>query len=162
MAAYEWLLHDLVTLIYNFSWLMFLTHKHYGQVTTTAGHIFELNVLLNVTISNSLWIIFVDLEAFPFGVIQELFDFGVLVAIAGSQIETLIFLKTLTVNTMMTNKAGLIIFAMNIFSYGLTVLNILGKSFKENVTNITPLFLTLPSPSVTKIQDKKMDLLESN
>ena len=123
MAAYEWVLLDIVALIYNISWLVFLTNRHFGQVTTTAGHIFELNVLLNSVISNILWIFLVDLEVVSLGVIVELLDFGVLLAIACSQIETMVFLKTLTVNTMMTNTAGKIILTMTIFSYGLAILN---------------------------------------
>ena len=121
MAAYEWLLVDLITLIYNLSWLAFLTHQHYGQVTTTAGHVFELNVLLNVIIGNILWIFFVDLDVFSLGVILGIYEIGHLVALAGSQIETMVFLKTLRVNTMMTNTAAKIIVAMTMFSYGLIV-----------------------------------------
>ena len=59
------------------------------------------------------------------GVILELLDFGLLVAIAGSQIETMVFLKTLTVNTMMTNTAGRIILLMTMFSYGLAIFSTL-------------------------------------
>ena len=125
MAAYEWLLLDLVTLIYKLSWLAFLTHQHYGQVTTTAGHIFELNILLNDIIGNILWIILVDLDLLSLGVILGLYEIGLLVAIVGSQIETMVFLKTMNVNTMMTNTAGQIILAMTMFSYGLTVFNTL-------------------------------------
>ena len=120
MASYEWFLVDLINLIYNLTWLVFLTYKHYGQVTTTAGHIFELNVLLNVTITNFFLILIVDLELLPKGTISEIFDtastYSFSVAIAGSQIETAIFLKTLDTNTMMTNTAGKIILAMDIFS----------------------------------------------
>ena len=43
-------------------------------------------------------------------------------AIAGSQIETAVFLKTLNVNTMMTNTAGKIILVMMISSVGLAVI----------------------------------------
>ena len=43
MEGYEWLCVDLLSFIYTLTWLVFLTRKHYGQVTTTAGHIFELN-----------------------------------------------------------------------------------------------------------------------
>ena len=126
MAAYEYLLVDLITLIYNLAWLVFLTHKHYGQVTTTAGHIFELNVLLNININIFFSIIIVDLEVFPWGIISEIPDINVqyshLVAVAGSQLETAIFLKTLNVNTMMTNTAGKIILAMYMFCYILGVI----------------------------------------
>ena len=84
-------------LIYNLTWLVFLTHQHYGQVTTTAGHIFELNVLMNVTISNFLWIVLVDI--FPSGIMSEILDtanmYTFLAAIVCSQIETVVFLKTL-------------------------------------------------------------------
>ena len=65
MTAYEYLLVDLITFIYNIAWLVFLIHKHYGQVTTTAGHIFELNVLLNFNVNVILLIIIVDLEVSP-------------------------------------------------------------------------------------------------
>ncbi len=44
MDAYDWLVADLLYLFYNLTWLVFLTKKHYGQVTTTAGHIFEASV----------------------------------------------------------------------------------------------------------------------
>ena len=74
MAAYEWLLADLLNFIYNLTWLVFLTSKHYGQVTTTAGHIFELNVLLTTTIYIFSLIIFVDLEVLPFGIMTQIID----------------------------------------------------------------------------------------
>ena len=122
MSTSDWLLVDLVTLLYNLTWMVFLTCKHYGQVTTTAGHIFELNVLLNVVICNFLLILLVDLEVFSLDS-TELMDFSVLVAIAGSQIETMVFLKTMNVNTMMTNTAAKIILAITMFSYGLAIFN---------------------------------------
>ena len=126
MTALEWFLVDLVILIYNLSWFMFLTYQHYGQVTTTAGHLFELNVLLNANIMIFLLIFFVDFEALSLGSIEIIdVQFGLLVALAGSQIETMVFLKTLRVNTMMTNTAAKIILAMTIFSYGLAVFNTL-------------------------------------
>ena len=99
MTQYEWLLVDFLNFIYNFIWLVFLARRHYGQVTTTAGHIFELNVLLNVSISNFLLILIVDLELLPKGTISEIFDtastYSFSVAMAGSLIETVVFLKTL-------------------------------------------------------------------
>ena len=124
MAAYEKLLVDLLTLIYHISWLVFLTRKHYGQVTTTAEHIFELNVLLNYIINNLLWIILVDLEALLLDdVTAEILETAMLysfeVAIVCSQIETAVFLKTMNVNTMMTNIALKIILTLTIVSYGL-------------------------------------------
>ena len=126
MAPYELLLVDLFNLIYNLTWLMFLTHQHYGQVTTTAGHIFELNVQLNVTIQ-LLWILFLDMELFPLGITAEILDtanvYNFCAAIACSQIETIVFLKTLNVNTMMTNTAGKIILLMTMFSCGMAVIN---------------------------------------
>ena len=126
MAPYELLLVDLFNLIYNLTWLMFLTHQHYGQVTTTAGHIFELNVQLNVTIQ-LLWILFLDMELFPLGITAEILDtanvYNFCAAIACSQIETVVFLKTLNVNTMMTNTAGKIILLMTMFSCGMAVIN---------------------------------------
>ena len=54
------LVADLLVLFYKLTWLGFLTKKHYGQVTTTAGHIFELNVQLQNTIGIFLWILLVD------------------------------------------------------------------------------------------------------
>ena len=62
MVEVVWLLFDLLNFFYQLSWLGFLTQKHYGQVTTTAGHIFELNVLLQNTISVFFWIL-IDLGA---------------------------------------------------------------------------------------------------
>ena len=41
---------------------MFLTYKHYGQVTTKAEHIFELHVLLISTVDILFWILLVELE----------------------------------------------------------------------------------------------------
>ena len=126
MTAYEYLLVDLITFIYNIAWLVFLVHRHYGQVTTTAGHIFELNVLLNINVNVFLLIIFVDLEVSPWAILSEILDttvqYSFFAAIAGSQIETIIFLKTLNVNTMMTNTAGKIILILTIFTYGLGVI----------------------------------------
>ena len=124
MAQYEWLLVDLFNLIYNLTWLVFLTHQHYGQVTTTAGHIFELNVLMNVTFW-TFWIVLVDI--FPSGIMSEILDtanmYTFLAAIVCSQIETVVFLKTLNMNTMMTNTAGKIVLAVTMFSFGLAVIN---------------------------------------
>ena len=121
MAAYENLLVDLITLIYNLTWLVFLTKRHYGQVTTTAGHVFELNVLLNIIINVFFTIILFDSEVLPSGIMSKILDaimrYSHLVAIAGSQLETTVFLKTLNVNTMMTNTAGKIILAMYMFCY---------------------------------------------
>ena len=126
MSAYEYLLVDLITFIYNIVWLVFLIHKLYGQVTTTAGHIFELNVLLNINVNVFLLIIFVDLEVSPWAILSEILDttvqYSFYGAIAGSHIETAIFLKTLDVNTMMANTAGMIILILTIFSYGLGVI----------------------------------------
>ena len=111
MTAYEWLLVDSLNLIYNFIWLVFLARRHYGQVTTTAGHIFELNVLLNVSINNFLLILIWDLDLLPWGgTISDILDtaglYSFFAAMAGSLIETVVFLKTLNVNTMMTNTAS--------------------------------------------------------
>ena len=121
------LLFDLINLFYNLAWLVYLTQKHYGQVTTSAGHIFELNVLVNSTVSIFLWILLVDSGALDSWctlryMLDGVFSCGYLVALAGSQIETLIFLKTLNVNTMMTNMAGKIILAMTIFTVAMGVL----------------------------------------
>ena len=86
---------------------------------------------MNVTITNFVLILIVDPELLPKGIISDILDavniynYSFLVAIAGSQIETVVFLKTLNVNTMMTNTAGKIIFAMTMFSYVLAVINTL-------------------------------------
>ena len=129
MEAYDYLLDDILFFIYNATWLIYLTKKHYGQVTTTAGHIFELNVLVTLTLESIYFILVVDLEVLPMGIMSDLFDkfffFSFIGAIAGSQIETAIFLKTLNVNTMMTNTAGKIIVALTIFSYAMALITTL-------------------------------------
>ena len=95
-------------------------------MATTAGHIFELNVLLNINVNAFLLIIIVDLEVSPWAILSEILDttvqYSFYGAIAGSHIETAIFLKTLDVNTMMANTAGMIILILTIFSYGLGVI----------------------------------------
>ena len=65
MAESENLLFDLLILVYSLAWLMFLTHEHWGQVTTTAGHIFELNVLFNNTLYILVLILILDLDFLP-------------------------------------------------------------------------------------------------
>ena len=120
-------LASLIDFVYNLAWLVFLTLKHYGQVTTTAGHIFELNLLFQNTINIFLWTLLVDLGALDdHCTIRDMLD-GIFllqswVALAGSQIETAIFLKTLDVNTMMTDTAGKIILAMTIFTVAMGVI----------------------------------------
>ena len=52
MAVNYWFLVDILSLIYNIAWLVFLIYKHYGKATTKAGHIFELHVLL---VNTALW-----------------------------------------------------------------------------------------------------------
>ena len=137
--AEEWLIYALFIffLIYNLTWLVFLTKRHYGQVTTTAGHIFELNVLLNYTIFNFFMFLLVDLEVLPWSSVSEMIYtityYSYLSALAGSHIETAIFLKTLSVNTMMTNSAGKIILALTTCSFVPAVINTLVfPSWKEN------------------------------
>ena len=126
MLKVAWFLTDLLDFFYQLSWLVFLTRKHYGQVTSTAGHIFELNVLLQNTLA-IFWILLVDSGALDgWCTISDMLTlismYNIMVAIAGSQIETAIFLKTLNVNTMMTNTAGKIILAMSIFTSGIAVI----------------------------------------
>ena len=118
---------DLLVLFYNFGWLVSLTLKHYDQVTNTAGHIFELNVLLNNNISIFLWILLEDLGLKDTlctlaDILQTMASYSMLVAIAGSQIETAIFLKKLSVQTMTTNMAAKIIVVMTIFAAGVGVI----------------------------------------
>ena len=136
MAAWYWLATDLLFSVYNVTWLVFLTRKHYGQVTTTAGHIFELNVVLTVTLNTFMLILLVDLEVLPTDIASDLFQktsmYSLYTAIAGSHIDTAVFLKTLNVNTMMTNTAGKIILSLLMFSYGLGII----------------ITLVLPSPNV--------------
>ena len=133
------LVADLLVLFYNIGWLGFLTKKHHGQVTTTAGHIFELNVQLQNTISIFLWILLVDSGLQDYwctlsDVVLTISSYSSLLAIAGAQIETAIFLKTLNVNTMMTNTAAKNILVMFIFSAVMGVITstmILPSSIKE-------------------------------
>ena len=118
---------DLFVLFYNLGCLGFLTQKHFGQVTTTAGHIFELNVLFNNTMNIFLWILLVDSGLQDYWctlsrTVLTISSLSSLVAIAGAQIETAIFLKTLDVNTMMPNTAAKIIMVMTIFAVGMGVL----------------------------------------
>ena len=131
MAANDWLLVDRFLLIYNLAWLVFLTYKHYGQVTTKAGHIFELHVLLISTVDILFWILLVELEVLPLGTLTEILyitiAYSLIIAVAGSQIETAMFLKTLNTNTMMTNTAGEIILAMDIFNLGTAVITTLAQ-----------------------------------
>ena len=120
-------LASLIDFVYNLAWLVFLTLKHYGQVTTTAGLIFELNLLFQNSSNIFLWTLLVDLGALDdHCTIRDMLD-GIFllqswVALAGSQIETAIFLKTLDVNTMMTDTAGKISLAMTIFTVGMGVI----------------------------------------
>ena len=119
---------DLLVLFYNFTWLVFLTLKHYGQVSTTAGHIFELNLLLINTINIFVWIIIEDsgLKDTWCALTDTVHIISIyckLMAIAGSQIETAIFLKKLNAKTMMTNTAAKIILAMTIFAAGMGVIS---------------------------------------
>ena len=123
---YYWFLVDVLSLIYNIAWLVFLIYKHYGKVTTKAGHIFELHVLL----VNTVAILFVQLlmcDALPKGHLTGFLDTTVsltfLISIAGSQIETAIFLKTFNVNTMMPDTAAWIILVMNVFCYGIALIS---------------------------------------
>ena len=87
------LIADLLVLFYNLAWLVFLTVKHYGQVTTTAGHIFELNLLLSNTINIFLCIIIEDSGLKDTwctlsDTINTISSYNMLVAIASSRMET--------------------------------------------------------------------------
>ena len=116
MEKLYWIVLDLLIIVYNIIWLVFLTNKHYGKVTTTAGHIFELNVLLSYTILTLSMILISSVGTMMSGILFTSAMYSWWLAIAGSQIETAIFLKTLNVNTMMTNTAGKIILGMTVFS----------------------------------------------
>ena len=126
MAASAIVIFDIFVLMYNLAWLGFLTYKHYGQVTTKAGHIFELNVLFNYILYTFFIFILTDFEALPSGkmtdILHTTISYSYLAALAGSQIETVIFLKNLNLNTMMTNTAGKIILMMTICSFGIALM----------------------------------------
>ena len=143
MVEVAWFLTDLLDFIYQLAWLVYLTKKHYNQVTTTAGHIFELYGLLINTIGMFMWIILVDLGALDgsctiSNMLSLIWMYNLIAAITVSQIETAMFLKTLNVNTMMTNTAGKIILTMSIFSSGMAVI----------------ITLVHPSRKVCQIQNK--------
>ena len=72
-------------------------------------------------------------------ILSGILFYGPWMAIAGSQIETAIFLKTLNVNTMMTNTAGKIILAMSIFTVAMGVILTLlvpDRTMCENKTEL--------------------------
>ena len=108
------LIANLIILFYNLTWLVFLVQKHYGQVTTRAGHIFELNLQLQNTINTFLWTLLEYSRALDgWCTLRDILDgilfYGPWIATAGSQIETAIFLKTLKVNQIYnrrTNELG--------------------------------------------------------
>ena len=94
---------------------------------------------LTNTIKEFLWIILKDLQALPSGTMSEMLfttmSYNYWIAVAGSQIETAIFLKTLEVGTMMTNTAGKIILVLTFCSIGLAVTTTLAKpSWNVNET----------------------------
>ena len=65
------------------------------------------------------------MELLPRGTLSEIINattyYGYLVAMAGSQIETAIFLRKMDVITMMTNTAGKIILVLDIISLGMAI-----------------------------------------
>ena len=138
MTASAIVIFDIFVLMYNLAWLGFLTYKHYGQVTTKAGHIFELNVLFNYILYIFFTFILTDFEALPSGkmtdILHTTLSYSHMAALAGSEIETVIFLKTLNVNTMMTNTAGTIILMMTICCFGvaLIITFVMPSSWKVN------------------------------
>ena len=116
---------DLLYLIYSLLWLSFLIRRHFGQASTRAGHIFELNVLLNLTVTQLL-ILLIDLDAIPWDTLSEILHTTMvnsyLVALAASQIETAMFLKTLNVNTIMIITAVKICLVLPLFCLGMGVI----------------------------------------
>ena len=116
---------DICVFLYLGSWLAYLTKKHYREVTTRAGHIFELHVLLNQTIDIFFWF-FLDSGALADADVAELctlnetlitaFTINIYVGVAGSQIETAIFLRTKSLHVISTNTAGFICLGMSVFS----------------------------------------------
>ena len=116
---------EAILFLYLGSWLMFLTKKHYRGLTTRAGHIFELFVLLNNTI-DSFFLVFLesgivaDTDVTEFCAVLETLlsatSINFFVSVAGTQVETAIFLRTRSVDTMTTNTAGYICLGMAIFS----------------------------------------------
>ena len=150
------LIANLIILFYNLTWLVFLVQKHYGQVTTRAGHIFELNLQLQNTINTFLWTLLEYSRALDgWCTLRDILDgilfYGPWIAIAGSQIETAIFLKTLDVNTMMTNTAGKIILAMTIFTYGYAIIFTVVLPDRTMCQNRTELFEYLNMTDIYQI-----------
>ena len=156
------LIIDLVFLIYNLAWLVFLTLKHYGQVTTKAGHIFELNVLLNNNISIFMWILIADLRFLDgwctiTDMIDRIWIHSTMVAIACSEIETAMFLKTMNDQRMTTNTALKIILVGTGLTSGIAVIITLllpsrtvcqSKTFCESIKMMTDLYRLIPETLV--------------
>ena len=127
MVEVNYVIVDILDLIYNLAWLVFLTRKHYGQVTTRAGHVFELNVLLNNNINIFMWILILDLRFLDgwctiTDTIDRIWLYGFMVAIACSQIETAMFLKTMSDQRMTTTTALKIILAVTGLTSGIAVI----------------------------------------
>ena len=80
-----WQLVGLFFIIYNISWLVFLTRKHLWKVTTNAGHIFALNVFFTYAAYSFFLTLQMDFEALPSGNIMEiLYNFVIqLLAVIG-------------------------------------------------------------------------------
>ena len=94
-------------------WLIFLTSKYMQDAT--AGHIFEINVLLSLV--TTILVNFArDLAFFEdctfIRFLESSTGYNYYMSTIGSHIETAIFLKTYSVNTMYTNTAGWICLGM--------------------------------------------------
>ena len=156
MVNVHWFRVDLFFFIYHLSWLVFLTRKHIRQVTTKAGHVFEINVQLNLTLNFLLFVFTVDLKLLPIGNISEILHvttmYSFFFAMTGSQIETILFLKTLNVNTMMTDTAGKVILSFFIFSFGMGVIVTLVQPKEETELKycefFTELYFAFAIPSI--------------
>ena len=158
MVEVTYVIFDLLDLFYNLAWLVFLTRKHYGQVTTRAGHIFELNVLLNNNISILMWILIADLRFLDgWCTITDMIDricvSGSMVAFVCSQVETAVFLKTMSDQRMTTTTALKIILAVTGLTSGMAVISTLllpsrsvcqSNSVCESIKMLTDFYRLIP------------------
>ena len=109
--------------LYGGAWLGFLCCKHYGQAR--AAHIFELNFLLNSVILCLIWTI-VDMQVLHnclvLATLEAIFSADYFFSICLTHIDTAVFLKTMSADTMITNTAGWICLGMKIPSSALGIL----------------------------------------
>ena len=108
-----WFMMTIFSSTYFTIWLVYLAWKFMQDATP--GHIFEINVLLSLIMTIILsgvrdLNIFEDCTVLRF--LESSSAYNYYMSIMGSHIETAIFLKTYTVNTMLTNTAGWICLGM--------------------------------------------------